>query len=323
MNGARGEDASRFRPQKIVDLRDVKRPFWGLVSAVLALLSVCAAAQGTKPEAAVFSSCRGGTGAYYQVFIKEGGVRGTPRYTYIAADVELSGSGTDGVRITNPDKDVAFVFLGGNGTNGWWLDAGLQYSPLRRDWALFFWDEGEALRTAGRPFVRRATPALGPDDRFAPDQTVSLELLIPQRPVLGARRPLDHRVVVVARGRGRAGGSAAGKMQVRRYVFEVPGGWPRSGFSGGRGLNLRYTVSLAQVGGMDVTTGSYFSGTRVKNVYVGSSYRTRRPLRPSDVQRVCAYPNKRVVKVRDGRVTISYDPNSYDPNSYDPKTWGR
>ena len=285
--------------------------------AVLALLSAYAAAQRTKPDAAVFSSCRGGTGAYYQMFTKEGGVRGAPRYTYIAADIELSGgdpdSGPDSVRITDPDKDVAFVFLGGNGTNGWWFDAGLQYSPLRRDWALFFWDEGEALRSAGRPFERRATPALGPDDRFAPDQTVSLELFVPQRPVLGARRPLEDRVVVIARGRGRAGGSAGGKMQVRRYVFEVPGGWPRSGFSVGRGLNLRYTVSLAQVGGMDVTTGSYFSGTRVKNVYVGSSYRTRRPLRPDDVQRVCAYPNQRVVKVRDGRVTISYD----------PKTWSR
>lgn len=102
-------------------------------------------------------------------------------------------------------------------------------------------------------------------------------------------------------------------MQVRRYVFEVPGGWPQDGFANGRGLNLRYTVSLAQVGEMDVTTGSRFGGTRVKNVYVGPDYRTRRPLRPSDVQRVCAYPNGDVVKVRNGRVMISYD----------PKTWSR
>ena len=100
-------------------------------------------------------------------------------------------------------------------------------------------------------------------------------------------------------------------MQVRRYVFEVPGGWPRSGFSGGRGLNLRYTVSLAQVGGMDVTTGSYFSGTRVKNVYVGSSYRTRRPLRPDDVQKVCTFPNSEVVALRDQKVVISYDPETW------------
>lgn len=280
-----------------------------LLGVMLALLGY-ATAQRVKPDASVFSSCRGGTGAYYQMFTKEGGVRGTPPYTYIAADIELAGGDTDSIRITNPDKDVAFTFLGGNGTNGWWLDAGLQYSPLRRDWALFFWDEGEALRAAGRPFRRRLTPTLGPDDRFAPDQTVSLELFVPTRPVLGARRPLDNRVVVTARGRGRAGGSAGGKLQVRRYVFEVPGGWPRSGFSGGRGLNLRYTVSLAQVGGMDVTTGSYFSGTRVKNVYLGSSYKTRRPLKPSDVQKVYRFPNRDVVKLLD-EVVISYDPKTW------------
>ena len=98
---------------------------------------------------------------------------------------------------------------------------------------------------------------------------------------------------------------------MRRYAFEVPGGWPRDGFANGRGLNLRYTVSLAQVGGMDVRTGCYFSGTRVKNVYVGPNYRTRRTLRPSDVQRVCAYPNEKVVKVRNGEVTISYDPKAW------------
>ncbi len=282
-----------------------------LPSLLLAAVLGCAAAQRVKPDAGVFSSCRGGTGAYYQMFTKEGGVAGTPRYTYIAADVELAGGGADSIAITNSDKDVAFVFLGGNGTDGWWLDAGLQYSPLRRDWALFFWDEGEALRAAGKPFERRSTPVLGPGDRFAPDQTVSLELFVPQRPVLGARRPQDDRVVVIARGRGREGGSAGGERQVRRYVFEVPGGWPQDGFSNGRGLNLRYTVSLAQVGGMDVTTGSRFGGTRVKNVYVGPNYRTRRPLGPSDVQRVCAYPNKRVVKVRNGRVMISYDPTTW------------
>lgn len=279
---------------------------------MLTLLSGTAAAQRTKPDASVFSSCRGGTGAYYQMFTREGGVREAPRYTYISADFELAGGRPGDIRITNPDKDVAFVFLGGNGTDGWWLDAGLQYSPLRRDWALFFWDEGEARRAAGKPFARRATPTLGPDDRFAPDQTVSLELFVPTRPVLGAKRPQDNRVVVIARGRGRAGGSAGGGPQVRRYAFEVPGGWPRSGVSGGRGLNLRYTVSLAQVGGMDVTTGSYFSGTRVKNVRVGSSYATRRPLKPSDVQKVCAYPNRDVVRVQGGKVTIDYRPKKLD-----------
>lgn len=296
---------------------------WALIGVMLALVLGCAAGnvggatasqpnvKRVKPDAAVFSSCRGGTGAYYQMFTKEGGAASSTRYTYISADIELAGGDARSIHITNPDKDVAFVFLGGNGTDGWWLDAGLQYSPLRRDWALFFWDEGKALEAAGKPFRRRSTPALGPDDRFAPNQTVSLEMFIPQRPVLGAGRPLDNRVAVIARGRGRDNGLVRGKVQVRRYVFEVPGGWPRDGFADGRGLNLRYTVSLAQVGGMDVTTGSHFWGTRVKNVYMGSSYATRRPLRPSDVQKVCASPNGDVVKLRRGKVVISYDPGTW------------
>ena len=71
-----------------------------LLSVTLAVLLGYAAAQQVKPDAATFSSCRGGTGAYYQMFTKEGGVRGAPRYTYIAADIELAGGDASSVRIT-------------------------------------------------------------------------------------------------------------------------------------------------------------------------------------------------------------------------------
>ncbi len=76
---------------------------------------------------------------------QRGGRAAPTRYTYIAADFSVRGGDACTIKITDPDKDVAFAFLGGNSTNGWWLDAGLQYSPLRRDWALFIRDKGKAL----------------------------------------------------------------------------------------------------------------------------------------------------------------------------------
>lgn len=267
------------------------------------------ASQRIKEDPEKFTQCREGAGAYYQMFTKEKDATGAP-YTYISADVYVAGADTHSIKIANPNKDVAFVFLGGNGTDGWWLDAGLQYSPVRKDWALFFWDEGKALEARGRPFTfkRKLSPALTPEQRFAPNQTIKLEMFIPQKAVLGARETMDNRVTVIARGRQRTNNGVRGKEQVRRYIFEVPGGWPRSVRANGRGINLRYTVSLAQVGRVDLTTGSYFRGTRISNVYVGSSYATRRPLRRSDIASLCRSPNDQVVQMQNGVISINYAP---------------
>ena len=266
-----------------------------------------AAAQKEDPE--VFTRCRGGAGAYYQMFTEERDFTGRS-YTYISADVYVGGGDAESIKITDPSKEVAFVFLGGNGTDGWWLDAGLQYSPRVKDWSLFFWDKGKAQEVRGKPFAfeRKATPTLTPQSRFAPDQTIKLELFVPQKAVLGARTPLDNRVAVIARGRQRDRDGVRGKAQVQRYVFEVPSGWPRSGRADGRGINLRYTASLAQVGKVDLTTGSYFKGTRATNVYVGSSYATRRPLRQGDMASRCRSPNNRIVNLQDGAIAIDYTP---------------
>ena len=266
-----------------------------------------AAAQKEDPE--VFTRCRGGAGAYYQMFTEERDFTGRS-YTYISADVYVGGGDAESIKITDPSKEVAFVFLGGNGTDGWWLDAGLQYSPLVKDWSLFFWDKGKAQEVRGQPFTfkRKATPTLTPQSRFAPDQTIKLELFVPQKAVLGARKPLDNRVAIIARGRQRDSDGVRGKAQVQRYVFEVPGGWPQSGRANGRGINLRYTASLAQVGKVDLSTGSYFKGTRVTNVYVGSSYATKRPLRQSDMASRCRSPNNQTVQLQNGAINIDYAP---------------
>ncbi len=265
------------------------------------------AAQKEDPE--VFTRCRDGAGAYYQMFTREEDDTGAP-YTYISADVYVGGGDTKSIKITDPGKEVAFAFLGGNGTDGWWVDAGLQYSPRVKDWSLFFWDKGKAQEVRGKPFTfqRKATPTLTPQSRFAPDQTIKLELFIPQKAVLGARTPMDNRVAVIARGRQRDRDGVRGKAQVQRYVFEVPSGWPRSGRADGRGINLRYTASLAQVGKVDLSTGSYFKGTRITNVYVGSSYATKRPLRQSDMASLCSSPNDQVAKLQDGAISIDYRP---------------
>ena len=266
-----------------------------------------AAPQKEDPE--VFTRCRDGAGAYYQMFTREEDDTGAP-YTYISADVYVGGGDTESINITNPGKEVGFVSLGGNGTDGWWLDAGLQYSPLVKDWSLFFWDKGKAQKVSGKPFTfeRKATPTLTPQSRFAPDQTIKLEFFIPQKAVLGAPTPLDNRVAVIARGRQRDKNGVRGHEQVQRYVFEVPSGWPRSGKANGRGINLRYTASLAQVGKVDLATGSYFKGTRVTNVYVGSSYATRRPLKQSDMASRCSSPDNQVAKLQDGAISIDYTP---------------
>jgi len=266
-----------------------------------------------KPDPDVFTRCQGTTGAYRQMFTKEGGRASGIRYTYIAADFHVRGGDERTIKITDPDKDVAFVFLGGNGTNGWWLDAGLQYSPLRKDWALFIWDTGKALKARSDAFKleRRASPTLSRDERFAPEQTISVEMFVPQKPVFGADRPMDNRVAVIARGRQRDNDGVRGEYQTRSYILEVPGGWPRDGFDGGRGINLRHTVSLAQVGAMDVTTGSYFKETRITNTFVGSSYATRRPLRTDDILKICAFPNAKVVQARGAAVDIVYDPEQW------------
>ena len=264
------------------------------------------AAQKEAPE--VFTGCRKGAGAYYQMFTQEADATGAP-YTYISADVYVGGADTKSIKITDPSKEVAFVFLGGNGTDGWWLDAGLQYSPLVKDWSLFFWDKGKAQEVRGKPFTfkRKSTPTLTPQSRFAPDQTIKLELFVPQKAALGARRPMDNRVAVIARGRQRDSDGVRGKAQVQRYVFEVPSGWPRSGRANGRGINLRYTASLAQVGKVDLSTGSYFKGTRITNVYVGSSYATKRPLRQSDIASRCRSPDNEIV-MQGGAISIDYRP---------------
>ena len=256
----------------------------------------------------VLTRCLGDTGAYRRMFTKEGGRYAPTRYTYIAADFSVRGGDASTIKIADPDKDVAFVFLGGNGTNGWWLDAGLQYSPLRKDWALFIRDRGKALKSQDGRGDLPSSPELSPTLRFAPDQTITVEMFVPQKPVFGARRPLDNRVAVVARGRQRDNGSVRGGPQVRSYIIAVPGGWPRDGFDGGHGINLRHTVSIAQKGALDFTTGSYFKGTEVTNTWVGTSYATRRPLRPSDVQQRCSFPNDDVVQTRGSTVDIVYDP---------------
>lgn len=263
----------------------------------------------TKEDPKVFTQCRRGAGAYYQMFTKEKDFTDAS-YTYISADVHVKGADTRSIKITDPDKDVAFVFLGGNGTDGWWVDAGLQYSPTRKDWALFFWDEGKALEVRGKPFrfKRKSSPVLTPEQRFAPSQTIKLEMFVPQKAVLGARLPMDNRIVIIARGRQRTNDGIRGKEQVRRHIFEVPGGWPRSGKANGRGINLRYTVSLAQVGRLNTATGSYFRGTRISNVYVGSSYATRRPLKQSDIASSCRSPNDQIVRLRNGVISINYAP---------------
>ena len=198
-----------------------------------------AAAQKEDPE--VFTRCRGGAGAYYQMFTEERDFTGRS-YTYISADVYVGGGDAESIKITDPSKEVAFVFLGGNGTDGWWLDAGLQYSPLVKDWSLFFWDKGKALEVRGKPFAfeRKATPTLTPQSRFAPDQTIKLELFVPQKAVLGARTPLDNRVAAIARGRQRDRDGVRGKAQVQRYVFEVPE-WLAEEREGGR---ARYQSAL-------------------------------------------------------------------------------
>lgn len=115
-------------------------------------------------------------------------------------------------------------------------------------------------------------------------------------------------VAVVARGRQRDNGGVRGGPQVRSYIIAVPGGWPLDGFDAGHGINLRHTVSIAQKGALDFTPGSYFKGTKITNTLVGTSYATRRPLEPGDVQQRCSFPNRDVVQTKGAAVDIVYDP---------------
>ncbi len=251
----------------------------------------------------LLTRCLGGTGAYRRTYTKEGGLQTPIHYTYIAAAFSVRGADERTIKITDPDKDVAFAFLGGNGTNGWWLDAGLQYSPLKKDWALFIRDRGKALKSQDEGLELK--------QRFAPEQTIRVEMFVPQKPVLGAQQPVDNRVAVIARGRQRDNGGVRGRQQTRTYIIAVPGGWPRDGFDNGHGINLRHTVSIAQKDAPNFSTGSYFKGTTVSNVMVGSSYATRRPLRNSDVTQRCAYPNGGVVQTKGPTTDIIYDPGQW------------
>lgn len=234
-----------------------------------------------------YTECRGGQGAYRRMLTKEGGQpsgpRGSPtRYGYISTLFNLEGSTTSTIRINNPDKDVAFAFLGGNGTNGFAVDAGMQYSPVYRNWALFIRTQGGAVRSQTDPAYR-----------FAPNQQIAVEFFTVQNPStiqdVDADGDRDNLIAVVAKGQRDIRGG--GGPWDRTFVLDVAsGGWPRDGYDAGNGINLKQTVSLAQAGTQTFTTGSYFRGTTITNTQVGASYASRRPLRSDDIAKVCEYP---------------------------------
>ena len=105
----------------------------------------------------------GGTGAYYRVVSDS-----SLGYSYFSANVFLPGSSQ--IFVANPSKETVYVYTGGYGNvlNGsesdgqGAIDAGLQYSPAKNNWALFY-----------RGFGSNANPA-----RFKANQTVSMQFTV-------------------------------------------------------------------------------------------------------------------------------------------------
>jgi hypothetical protein len=245
------------------------------------------------------------------MFTKEGGVGGSrgssTRYAYIRTIFGVRGGGTSTIRIANQNNTVAFAFLGGNGTNGWAIDAGLQYGPTYRDWALFLRTQGGALKTQG--------PGLEAE-RFAPEQRIEVEFYVVQNfdtiNIWDDDGDNDNVVAVTARGRN----VRTGNTQTKTFVMDIARkGWYRDGTNyesapeiwRTAGINLRHTVSLAQKT-MNLNDGSYFRGTTIENTLVGSSYATRRTQTSSDVARICEWPGSpaNTVEVVNGAVNIQY-----------------
>ena len=254
-----------------------------------------------------YTECRGDKGAYRRMFTKEGGVGISTRYTYIRTVFGVRGGSTSTIRIANRDNTTAFAFLGGNGTNGWAMDAGLQYGSTYEDWALFLRTQGGVVSSQGRGQEA---------ERFAPDQRIEVEFFVVQDSttlnIHDADGDNDNVVAVIARGRDVSDGT----MQTKTFVMDIARkGWYRDGMNyesaeyirRTAGINLRHTVSLAQIT-MNLNDGSYFRGTTIEDTLVGSSYATRRAQTSTDVARICEWPGSPadVVQVVNGAVNIQY-----------------
>lgn len=175
------------------------------------------------------------TGPYRRVATQAGANVLYGRYSYAYADIAVPGDGSVRGRTNSSGTQVEtpFVYLGGQSSTGKEVDAGLQWSNVNKDWALY-------LRAAGTTYnnsqVRLTSPA-----------TVTLEYYV----------PADGTVAIRVTG-------GAVRTGTNRSLVASAGGWTKSGV----GNTLKRLTTVAQAS-LNLTSGSYILGVSWANVKLG------------------------------------------------------
>lgn len=241
---------SEFRPAR--RLRDnIYQTSWG--ERFVAPASGSDASSGSGASAQGEYTCASvNTGPFRRVATQAGANVLYGRYSYASADIFAPGDGSvygktdnNGIQVETP-----YIYMGGQSSTGVEVDAGLQWSNVHTDWALF-------LRVGGALYnnnqVRLNSPA-----------TVTLEHYV----------PADGTVVVrVAGGTVRTGSN--------RSLVAAAGGWTRNGV----GNTMKRITSIAQ-SSLNLTSGSYLLGVSWANAQLGRYSGTTQPIPIPDGQTV-------------------------------------
>jgi hypothetical protein len=221
-------------------------------------------------------------------------------FAYEAADIALPGrndiTALDPSGRLKPSGDTVYVYLGGRGSRGGEVDAGLQYSAAHDNWSLF-------LAVGGFGYTYGPSPGAPAHPRFVSGQTVRLEFEVIETDEVEVRAtgideaatdvpptPVTHAIRLDVSAFPESNANVDADRAGRPTNF----GWNPSG----AGNRLKRVTSMAQEAGHEnFLSGSFVHGVEWANCVIGRSPGDAAPWSAANTSGFTTHPDNGTVSV--------------------------